>query len=386
VHREVLREYERTATELLFCWALLWWVVGGLNAIPRYVPEYRTAAQLLFATVTASLSSELNRRLEFAAARMAALMLWPVMLGFAAHAALTVSHPLVQGGWLSWTVAFAGAYLIMHRQEGAPRSTSANVLNSLTTWLCCALSSWELSWELERALPNGPAWADTAWIVVPAVVLLMLPKLVTRIDWPFARNRDTYLFVTGIGLALFSSAWSLASDLSPGGAAPLPYLPLLNPLDIAQALVLLIMVRYWRFLRAVRSPGFARTYPRLPAPMVSILAFLWLTAVLLRTLHHWWGVAFDVDSMADSTLVQTSLSIFWAVLALIATLVATRQGWRIVWLVGAALLAVVTAKLFLVDLSKVGSIERIVSFVGVGILMLVVGYFSPLPPAHSITR
>jgi uncharacterized membrane protein len=36
-----------------------------------------------------------------------------------------------------------------------------------------------------------------------------------------------------------------------------------------------------------------------------------------------------------------------------------------------------------VDLSRIGSIERIVSFVGVGLLMLVVGYFSPLPPVKE---
>jgi uncharacterized membrane protein len=85
----------------------------------------------------------------------------------------------------------------------------------------------------------------------------------------------------------------------------------------------------------------------------------------------------------ESTLVQTSVSIFWAVLALAAMLVATRKGQRLMWLVGAALLAVVIAKLFLVDLSQVGSIERIVSFLGVGILMLIVGYLSPLPPAEA---
>jgi uncharacterized membrane protein len=43
-------------------------------------------------------------------------------------------------------------------------------------------------------------------------------------------------------------------------------------------------------------------------------------------------------------------------------------------------MVVVVLKLFLVDLSSIGSIERIVSFVGVGLLMLVIGYFSPLPP------
>jgi len=57
-----------------------------------------------------------------------------------------------------------------------------------------------------------------------------------------------------------------------------------------------------------------------------------------------------------------------------------------VWLAGAALLAAVVAKLFLVDLSRIGSIERIVSFVGVGLLMLIVGYLSPLPPAAEQRR
>ncbi len=80
---------------------------------------------------------------------------------------------------------------------------------------------------------------------------------------------------------------------------------------------------------------------------------------------------------------QTSLSIFWALLAFVMMLVAARRHRRAVWPVGASLFGVVIAKLFLVDLSRVGSIERIVSFVGVGLLMLVIGYVSPLPPARE---
>jgi uncharacterized membrane protein len=53
----------------------------------------------------------------------------------------------------------------------------------------------------------------------------------------------------------------------------------------------------------------------------------------------------------------------------------------VVWIAGSGLLAIVVIKLFLVDLSRIGSIERIISFVSVGVLMLVLGYFSPLPPA-----
>jgi len=84
-----------------------------------------------------------------------------------------------------------------------------------------------------------------------------------------------------------------------------------------------------------------------------------------------------------STLVQTCLSLFWSILALVTMLIAARKKNRLVWLAGAVLLGVVIAKLFLIDLSRSGSVERIVSFVGVGLLMLVVGYFSPLPPARE---
>jgi uncharacterized membrane protein len=43
----------------------------------------------------------------------------------------------------------------------------------------------------------------------------------------------------------------------------------------------------------------------------------------------------------------------------------------------------VVLKLFIVDLSGTGTIARIVSFLVVGILMLIIGYFSPLPPKNE---
>jgi uncharacterized membrane protein len=84
--------------------------------------------------------------------------------------------------------------------------------------------------------------------------------------------------------------------------------------------------------------------------------------------------------MAQSVLVQASLSIFWAILALAAMVFATRTARRTIWVVGAVLMGVVVAKLFLVDLGSVGTVARIVSFIAVGVLMLIIGYFSPVPP------
>ena len=70
----------------------------------------------------------------------------------------------------------------------------------------------------------------------------------------------------------------------------------------------------------------------------------------------------------------------WTVAALVAMLSATWLKQRVAWLAGAALLAAVVTKLFLIDLYDVGTVARIVSFLFVGLLILVVGYLSPLPP------
>jgi uncharacterized membrane protein len=82
-------------------------------------------------------------------------------------------------------------------------------------------------------------------------------------------------------------------------------------------------------------------------------------------------------------LAQAAVSLFWTVIGLVLMVFATRHGQRMVWITGAALLGVVVAKLFLVDLSNTGTVARIVTFIGVGALLLLVGYLSPVPPRHG---
>jgi uncharacterized membrane protein len=84
--------------------------------------------------------------------------------------------------------------------------------------------------------------------------------------------------------------------------------------------------------------------------------------------------------MLSSRLVQASFSILWTLLAMSAMVLATHRALRPLWVIGAALMGIVVLKLFVVDLSGIGTVERIVSFIGVGLLMLLVGYLSPVPP------
>jgi len=118
----------------------------------------------------------------------------------------------------------------------------------------------------------------------------------------------------------------------------------------------------------------------LPIAVGAALAFIWANGMLLRTLHHWGGIPYELAPMMRSMLVQASLSIFWTVLALTLMVYATRTARRAVWLTGAALMGAVVVKLFVAELRDANGVERIVSFIVVGLLMLAIGYFAPVPP------
>ena len=170
---------------------------------------------------------------------------------------------------------------------------------------------------------------------------------------------------------------------SNGNPAPLPYVPLLNPLDLAVALVAIVFLIWRRALGGFENPAPLADLLRAAPAWLGATAFIWANGVLLRSLHHWAEVPFRLDAMLRSTLVQASFSVFWSLLALGAMLFANRRRSRPFWVCGAVLLGIVVVKLFVLDLSRIGGMERIFSFIGVGVLLLVVGYVAPVPPRNE---
>jgi uncharacterized membrane protein len=384
--RAELSHTERWIPAALFFWGLLWWLSAGSAEILRRVPSaYQFSVLLAFLAGTALLSSELTRRPGIAIARWPALGLLPVMVFFAVAAlvALEYSHPFGDARGLAWLCAFAVFYIVCRRHEPPEGETLAQALHVGSALLLTALVSWELAWLTDEVVRGSGSWPMIAWAVVPAAVLALLPRLETLLPWPLVMHRSAYMGAAGGVTATYLLLWVFGTNVSsPGDPYPLPYVPLLNPLDIAEGFVLLVLIRYLLLLRAADAPLLTGEAQRALGIAVAAAAFVWMNAVLLRTLHHWADVPFDASAMLASTLVQTSLSIFWTLLALTTMLFATRRASRFGWIAGGALLAVVVIKLFLVDLSRVGTVERIVSFVAVGVLILIVGYFSPLPPAE----
>jgi uncharacterized membrane protein len=383
-----LADYEESLSSALFLWGVLWWCIGGVSEVEQHIDKSHVlAATLAFATLTAILSSEMARNFRMRIALLPAFALLPAMLGFALWAAISVQHPFAQGGWISWPLAFLGFYLTAWRHDRALLEPTTNTLHAAGLWLLAALPSWELAWATTQAVGEAGAWAAIAWAIVPASLLAILPHVDRRINWPVTAHRNAYLGFASAGFALYLGSWSVATNwLVASPSAPLPYFPLLNPLDIAQGLVLFLLLRFWLRQRVENHPPSSILGQRLVIVVLALLGFIWLNAIVLRTLHQWAGIAYELTAMMHSTLAQAAISIFWAFLALTTMLIATRARLRVLWMTGVALLVVVVGKLFIVDLSSVGTIERIVSFVGVGLLMLILGYFSPLPPAAQASR
>jgi len=186
-------------------------------------------------------------------------------------------------------------------------------------------------------------------------------------------------------LAVLMLGWFwLANGISDGNAEPLPYVPLINPLELG-LLFALFGVYVWS-RSAVSQLAIRKDYAANASQVVTgVSLFAFFTALVMRAAHHWGDVPFELDALLESMLVQAGLSIVWTLMALGLMIGGHLRHRREVWLIGAALIGVVVAKLFFVELSNRGGLARIVSFIGVGVLLLVVGYFAPLPPRRVET-
>lgn len=377
-HRTTTRTWERPLGIALFIWGALWWAVGGLDEIGRLHRPETLAGGMVFLAASVSVLEIIGARRAWSDARYASFALLPALI-IAAAMFIFHPHPLAHGGAIAWPLALAAHYWTLRRQEPA-LAAWRTMRHAVALWLLVVLAAWELNWAIEKTIVGGVDWAFCAWALVPAVIVVLLRE---RDWWPLRDNARAYLTWGAGVLTAMTAAWLVAASVGRAGdPAPLAYLPLLNPLDLVSAISLLAG---YAWLRHMRTHAWVTPLTPLYAGL-GALAFLWLNAMLFRTLHHLAAVPYTLRAMLDSMLVQSALSLFWTVLALALMVLATRLRQRTIWLVGAALLVVVVLKLFLIDLASSGTIARIISFLGVGVLMLVMGYVSPVPPRAELAE
>lgn len=380
-NRERLHPAEGTLALVLTGWGALWWFAGGTHEILREVEwAYRKQAVLAFFAGSSVAFSFAAAWARWTHARFLTLALYPAVLAELVLEVLAGAHPFAHFGLPAWALAFGAHFWLLERHRGdAPRLAEA--LHAGGAWVLAIVGAREAGWQIDTAVQGRRVWPAISWAIVPALLLAALSSRRVQARWPLAGHETSYVVRGGAPLAVFLALWTLYANVtSDGDPYPLPFVPLFNPLDLAIGAVFVVLAMW---LRAAAARGLG-AWLQGARPALYVLfgagAFVWVNATLLRSLHHWAGLPYALRPMLSSQLVQASFSILWMLLAMGAMGVATRRALRPLWIAGAALMGVVVAKLFLVDLSGIGTVERIVSFIGAGVLMLLIGYFSPVPP------
>lgn len=300
-----------------------------------------------------------------------------------------------------WAAALALAVAILRSGDAvvAPAPTSfasryQNLAHAGTVWLATGMLANALYFAVDQANLWNTSWSGVSFLVAATCVLgglVQAGELARRgaplaARWPLAQRSIAYAWTAAIPLVVLVYGGALVTALFAQGISdPLPYLPILSPVDLSVLLALAVLA-LWRRMACALEPvpaGAAMLRGPLAPVQGAILGFLAINAIWLRTAHHWLGVEWQLDALAASGLVQAGLSILWTLLAMALMLFAKRRAMRVLWLIGAGLLGLVVAKLLLVDMSNVAGWQRIVSFMGVGMMMLIIGYLVPLPPRRT---
>ena len=226
-------------------------------------------------------------------------------------------------------------------------STNAAWSNYLPTWAMMLLLAWLARRSQAGTWPTAPLSQWYQRIVLPCGALLVLALV---------------------------AVWNLLQD---GGMAPLPYLPLLNPLDLTTCFAIILCVGAARMVFTDRE-NHAGAMRGLRIVGVGA-AYAWGNLVLLRSAAQYREIPYRLEELAASQFVQAMLSLVWCASALVLMRFAAQRTFRGSWCIGAGLLGVVVLKLFTVDLAESGSLARVISFVGVGLLMVLIGYLAPYP-------
>ncbi len=371
-------------SSVLVGWGCIWWAIAVLGEIVRFVPSgIREHAVVLAASASVLLWGEIARREAWRTFALWCLVLVPTGFLALASAWNVVYQPFVQLGWLAWP----GLAAVHLRLVASLRQTLPDVLvrgaHVLGCWLMLIVLALGARHALLTLAEHANAWR---WLGLAAIPSLFLAAMGSKRQWlwPVAAFAREYRGIAALPVAVALLIWFyFANFLSSGAAAPLPYLPLVNPLEIGLLIVVLAVYRWLLDGLPILWPEAALSSRQREA-FVGILLFAVLTMTVCRTVHHWGGVAFESDALLRSMAVQAALSILWAMVALGLMTVGHVRVRRDVWVTGAALISVVVVKLFLVELGDSGSLGRIFSFISVGVLMLIVGYFAPLPPKRQL--
>ncbi len=326
---------------------------------------------------TGWLAAEVHRRRPAAALAATTALAFLFALPLAVAQTDLQRPPLAGHGAWAWPLfALMGVRALWCLRAG--RDVTFAAAAQFVWWLLWAtVATLCLRWlGLHYALAGGwlLALGTAPWLALLATALL-------RWRWLAAPLGEAFLpwlpWLRAAAALIVAVIW-LASLSAPLSAQPLPWLPVLNPGELtAVGRIGLVAARAVAACTglAIAAASAAGGGRGLAVDHRGDAA----------QLHHWGGLPWT-PSLLSAGLSQTCLTVVWSVLGVAGWISSSRRHQRALWLAGAVLMALVLAKLVLIDRQHLGNLLGIGSFIAYGLLCTLVGYIAPAPPRPATVR
>ena len=374
-HKQILPALDVFISKVYLFFAIGLWFVGTLNILPRMY-AFVEGQDLLFTLILGVLLLvAVTMKVQWGLlvkTLQGTLFLGMLIFFMQVEDRLLYVHPFVDKGLVLY-----GAFLLLHfsllyiyRKEWQ----WVKGIHVIGLWFFVAVGSLELHYHIEN-LYHLKSTSLMALALVPLVFSmgLLLPKEYK--GW-VKEQRESYQMLGVGGLLLALGIWQLRTfAIVPIGSTH----PVFNMLDMMQIMVMGVMT-YWGYCHRA---SLSKETSKFIYMMLAVMGFLLVTTIFARAVHHSQDIAYTYNAMWHSDYFQTGLSLLWSMMAIVLMVLSKRYTQKVLWLGGFGLLIVVVLKLFFVELAHSGTIERIISFMVVGTLLLLIGYFVPMPPNEA---
>ncbi|WED25367.1 DUF2339 domain-containing protein [Vibrio sp. DW001] len=243
--------------------------------------------------------------------------------------------------------------------------------------LCCFIYIYQVfDLNIEEGVLLLP-WFSTAFISVCYV-----PKLKNK--WPLKQYLPLYQQAIVLPMVAIIASFILYSlPIFNVRIANVMWLPILNAIELT-AIATVIIVAVW--LRNKNTQiAINRYIPNRYSVNVQIATWCAVTGVifahcaLARAVSDYTPTSYTLPSLWQSGIFQAGIAILWSMLAMVATSAGSRLKIVSLWWLGTLMFGLTVVKMLIIDLSNRDTIVMVFAVIFVGVVMVLVGYFSPMP-------
>ncbi|XKM13153.1 DUF2339 domain-containing protein [Orbaceae bacterium ac157xtp] len=362
-------------------------IILGTNRITAFNGVAHHVVLACF-TIAVWIWYSLGRQLNWQLLRLSIIALWPILfLSFLYNMAF-YSHSLTSIlGTISWLGAFVSAYFFLYtsKDDLNINKNLSPILHISLFWLVLGWITYEISGMLHY-LPWGFSVVNSSiYMAIASLAILIILFLAQKNVFPVKQLPVSYIQIALLPVSAYLLLKLLIESTSSAQILHWYYVPLLNPLEIS-AIFAIMMLYAWEHMAIKYLDNRIASKKQLHIGFnlfMSFILFLWGNSILMRCLSEWLNISWSAYSLWHSISVQVAISLTWTTVALLCIAVAHKFTLRYLWFVGAILQSIVVLKLIFIDSVALEGLTRAFVFIGVALLMLVIGYLAPIPPKQS---